>query len=193
MSLRLPATIVLDQAAVTALLTALEPSIKEIVADSLRELSSDDHRGGRNALSTPAHYLISSIYPSDLLHVVEAPDVTAGERKEPHWRIVQDIRRGDIILFRDSTRKALVGAATADRTEKGLHRHAPNKHAIRWWLTEPTWFDRPISDAEFRRAFLEHDDGSAGFKLFRKSGEFSQKTYAYPLNQATAAALFPVN
>jgi hypothetical protein len=172
---------------------AIEPLIREIVVGLLQELSPEHQTGNSLPSKPPAHYLVSSIHPKDLLYVVEAPDVTAGERNEPHWRIVQDIRRGDVIIFRDSARKALVGSATADRTDKGLHRHAPNKNAIRWWLTEPRWFDRPISDEEFRRAFFEHDDGSAGFKLFRKSGEFSQKTYAYPLTQATASALFPMN
>jgi len=99
MLIQLPATVTLDR-------MAIEPLIREIVVGLLQELSPEHQTGNSLPSKPPAHYLVSSIHPKDLLYVVEAPDVTAGERNEPHWRIVQDIRRGDVIIFRDSARKA---------------------------------------------------------------------------------------
>lgn len=168
---------------------ALESLIRGIVVELLRELLPGMPLDRQNGMLMPTYYLVSSVHPDDLLNIVEAPDVTAGERNEPHWRTVQDIRRGDRIIFRDSAEKAVVGMAVADHTEKGRHRHAPHKHAIRWWLTQPERFEVPVSDEDFRQIFLEHDDGSAGFKLIRNSGQFSQKTYTYPLNLETAEAV----
>jgi hypothetical protein len=182
MPINLTATISLDRAVV-------EPLVREIVIDLLRDLLPAQFPDGQSASPAPAHYLVSSVHPKDVLDVVEAPDVTAGERNEPHWRIVQNIRRGDRIIFRNSRQKALVGMAVADRTEKGLHRHDPHQRVIRWWLTESVWFPVPISDDDFRGIFLKCDDGTAGFKLFRESGQFSQKTYAYPLSLAVAKAV----
>jgi hypothetical protein len=182
MLIDMPAKLSLDRA-------AIEPLVREIVTDILQEQLPKASSVGGTALQIPAYFLVSSIHPADLLNVVEAPDVTAGERNEPHWRAVQDIHPADRVIFRDSTRKALVGIATADRMEKGTHRHAPHRRAIRWWLRDSTLFGVAISDEEFRQIFREHDDGRAGFKLFRDSGQFSQKTYTYPLGRATAEAL----
>jgi hypothetical protein len=182
MLIDMPATLRLDRA-------AIEPLVREIVTDILQEQLPEALSRGRTTVQMPAYFLVSSVYPTDVLSVVEAPDVTAGERNEPHWRAVQDIHRADRIIFRDSTRKALVGIATADRMEKGIHRHAPHKQAIRWWLRDSKLFEAAISDEEFRQIFREHDEGGAGFKLFRDSGQFSQKTYTYPLGRATAEAV----
>lgn len=178
----IPAAITLDEAALDAL---IESKVRRFLTEMIRE----------EAMSTlpnaklPRVYLISSTHDEDILQVVEAPDTTAGERNEPHWKIVQDIRKGDIIIFRDSAARGIVGYAIADRTEKGTHRHAPEKKALRWWLTDAVRLSRRISDDDFRRLFERTDDGSAGFLLFRNTGQFSQKTYAYPLGSKTAKAL----
>jgi hypothetical protein len=135
------------------------------------------------------YFFISSVHPDDVLTVVEAPDTTAGERNEPHWRVIQSIKKGDGMIFRDSLKKALVGVAIADWSEKGPHRHAPKMQALRWWLTDAIRFEQPIPDKQFQKMFVEHDDDAAGFKLFRSTGQFNQKTYAYPLTRGIAEAV----
>jgi hypothetical protein len=132
-----------------------------------------------------AYYFVSSKHPQDVLRLVEAPEIIAGERNLPHWWTVQHIREGDQIIFRDSTRKALVGLAVADRSERAAHSRAPYKRAVRWWSRDPILFKASIPDDQFRRIFAKHDDHAAGFKLFTKDNRLSRMTYAYPLNLAT--------
>src|SRR5690606_18063611 len=136
----------------------LEAMIRRIVAEVLGT------NPPREAAVGPRAWLISSRIPADILLVVEAPDADApGVRDEPHWRTVRQIREGDLVIFRDSRKRGLVGYAIAERFERGEHRHMRGRPAIRWWLRDPKRFDSPIPDEVFVRLFRAHDRGRAGF------------------------------
>ena len=163
----------------------LEAMIRRIVAEVLGT------NPPREAAVGPRAWLISSRVPADILLVVEAPDADApGVRDEPHWRTVREIREGDLVFFRDSRRKQIVGHAVADRFERGEHRHRKGRPAIRWWLREPVRFARPIPDLTFIALFRQHDDRRAGFPLIRQDGSrFNQKAYCYPVTSTLRDAL----
>lgn len=162
----------------------LEAMIRRIVAEIL------NINPPRAAETGPGAWLVNSQVQSDILRVVEAPDVDApGIRNEPHWRTVKNIREGDRIVFRDSRAKGLVGHAIADRFERGEHRHMPGRPAVRWWLRDAVRYETAIADETFKRLFNEHDDARAGFSLLRHDGRFAQKAYCYQLSAALRDAL----
>ena len=135
-------------------------------------------------------YLVNCSRPADLLKIVEAPDTTApGIRAEPHWRVLQEVSRGDVMLFRDAKRRAIAGHARADRRETGIHRHQRGMPALRWWLAEPVTYDPPLPDTEFIRIFTQHQQTSPGFRLFRQDNAYAQKAYVYPLDQEVLQAV----
>jgi len=162
----------------------LELRIRRIVAEVLRA------NPPREVDTGPRAWLISSQIPADILVVVEAPDANApGVRDEPHWRNVREIREGDLVIFRDSRKRGLVGYAVADRFERGEHRHIKGRPANRWWLRDPARFTTPIPDATFVGLFHQYDDRRAGFSLIRRDGRYNQKAYCYPLTSTLRDAL----
>jgi len=162
----------------------LEARIRRIVAELIGVTPPREPDAGVRA------WLITSQIPADILVVAEAPDTDApGVRDEPHWRAVKSVQEGDLLFFRDSRRRHIVGYARASRLERGEHRHRSGCPAIRWWLYDQVRFPTPISDDTFVGLFHRFDDRRAGFPLLRRDGRFNQKAYCYPLASPLRDAL----
>ena len=163
-----------------------DEALERIIRRALEQV-----QGGRTAAS-PAWraYLVNCSRPADLLRVVEAPDTTApGIRAEPHWRVLQEVARGDVLLFRDARRKAIVGHARAERREIGTHRHQSRTPALRWWLAEAVTYDPALPDPEFIQIFKARQRTSPGFRLLRQNNAYAQKAYIYPLDPEVLQAV----
>lgn len=178
--MKISAAIEIDEADLKGMIRRI---VKDEIASSMGRLAEVSEEKARQ------FFFVSSRHPGDVLRVVEAPDTTApNQRNEPHWRVLQDMRENDVVLFRNSIDGQIVGYGLLDWRETGSHRHQPDHPAIRWWVKDAVHFERAVPDQEFHEIFEELDDGNAGFRLFTNRGHFSQKTYAYPLNEATAKA-----
>jgi len=163
-----------------------DDALERIVRRALEQMQS----GQAEASPGWRAYLVNCSRPADLLKVVEAPDTTApGIRAEPHWRILQNVARGDVLLFRDAKGRAIVGHARADRRETGTHRHQGGMPALRWWLAEPVPYDPVLPDAEFIALFKARQQTTPGFRLLRHNNAYAQKAYVYPLDEEVLRAV----
>jgi hypothetical protein len=135
-------------------------------------------------------WLVNCARPADLFRLVEAPDTSMpGMRAEPHWLMLQRVRAGDVLVFRDMRRRAIVGHAMAQRAERGPHRQQAGVPALRWHASDAVEYDPPLPDAAFIRIFEAHQTSTPGFPLLRSNGHFAQKANLYPLDEAVLAAI----
>jgi hypothetical protein len=142
----------------------------------------------------PRVFLANCGRPADLLKVIEAPDTAAaGIRAEPHWKILQEVAAGDVIVFRDRRGKALVGHARAEKCEREEHRHQPGVPAIRWWLADPVTYARPLPDKDFIEMFQQKQATTPGFSLLQRDGTYFPKAYLYPLDDEVFKAISAVS
>jgi hypothetical protein len=156
----------------------------EAIERIVRRVLAERERGGAPAPSRCA-YLVNCSRPADLLRVAEAPDTSVpGIRAEPHWSMLQRVQSGDVLVFRDAKKKAIVGHAMAQRVERGSHRHQTGVPALRWWSGDAVSYDPPVPDTAFIEIFKAHQTTTPGFPLLRRGDQFAQKAYVYPLDAA---------